>query len=265
MKHIDFKIIFVDVDETILYHHKNKHEYDKKSIDALKRAQNKGVKVVISTARPYDSLEKTGIFDLLTPDAVISCNGTAACVGNKLIYSDSFTEETVANIISVCNELNLVVEVSTPFERYFTMPINDYVKEYLKVFYDTLPPIRKDFKGEDVNAMLIYSPKELDDLMYSKLNKDITGYRFTPFGIDMHTHDVSKADGMNKVLEYFNIPKEQSLSIGDSFGDVAMFRNSGISVAMGNAKDIIKEKATFVTYKINHHGVRHALKFLKII
>ena len=73
-KNSDIKIIFTDVDWTILNHGHGKHVYDKKSLDALRKAQSNGVKVFISTARPHESLKITGFFDEFKPDGMILSN-----------------------------------------------------------------------------------------------------------------------------------------------------------------------------------------------
>ena len=140
MRNEDIKIIFVDIDNTILWHHNNKHDFDKKSLKALRKAQEMyGVKVVITTARPYDSAVSTHLFNYINPDAIIGCNGTNAIVDNRIIYSDAFPADLVTNVIDTCSSLGIVVEVSTPLNRYFSMEPNEYVDYYFQVFHETIP------------------------------------------------------------------------------------------------------------------------------
>lgn len=259
------KIVFVDIDETILYHHGKRHDFDKRSIRALKKMQKNGVKVVIATARPYDSALCTGVFDLIQPDAVVTCNGTVASVGSKILYSDAFSRNIVDNVLNTCKLLNFVVEVATPFDRYFTGEPNEYVFEYFKVYHETVPEIRTNFENQDVNALLIFSPKEFDKDLYLKLDDSINGFRFTKCGIDVRTHIVGKADGMKAVMDYFGFSKTDAMSIGDSLGDISMFEMTEFPVAMGNAHPQAKEKACFVTKHIARHGVKHALKHFKLL
>lgn len=267
MRNEEVKIIFVDIDNTILWHHKGHHDFDMKSIKALNKVQEKyGVKVVLATARPFDSAYGTGIFDLMKPDAVVGCNGTNVLVGKKVIYSDAFPKEIVHNVIDTCTELGIVVEVSTPFGRYFSMAPNEYVDEYFSVFHETLPMVKKNFDKEDVNALLVFAPEEFDNDIQAKLDKSIECVRFTRCGVDLRTHIISKADGVRATLKYFGLNENQAMSIGDSmFGDAPMFTVTKYSVAMGNGSDQLKEKAAYKTWHIKHHGVKHALKKLKLL
>ena len=69
MRNQDIKIMFIDIDDTILSHRNGKNRFDKKSLKAVRLAQEKyGVKVVIATGRPYDSASCTGVFNFVNPD-----------------------------------------------------------------------------------------------------------------------------------------------------------------------------------------------------
>ena len=74
----NIKIIFVDIDWTILNH--DIHDWDYDSLAALKKAQEKGILIYLCTARPYDSVLNTGIFDYLKPDGIICTNGAVAFI-----------------------------------------------------------------------------------------------------------------------------------------------------------------------------------------
>ena len=76
----DIKIIFSDIDWTILDH--VTHSFDIASINALKAAQKRGILVYLATARPYLSMEQTGLLDLITPDGVICTNGSVAFIND---------------------------------------------------------------------------------------------------------------------------------------------------------------------------------------
>jgi hydroxymethylpyrimidine pyrophosphatase-like HAD family hydrolase len=62
------------------------------------------------------------------------------------------------------------------------------------------------------------------------------------------------------MAEYYNIPIENTVAIGDNFNDVPMLEVAGLSVAMGNADPSVKEIADVVTLTNNEHGVAHAIE-----
>jgi len=260
----EIKIIFTDLDETIYNHSNNKHVFDIKSIKALTKAQKKGCKVFISTARPYDSLLQTGIFDVFKPDGVVVANGTVVYIGDQLIRNDYFPLDIARKVMEVCDKYNICVEVSAKKDRYFTLPVDDYVKGYFEVYHETVPEIHK-YNDEEACAILIFSPEELDETFKKEFPPNLNLLRFTKYGIDLRYHYIDKSQGVEDVIKYYGFDKSQSMSFGDSIGDVGMFKCTGISVSMGNGRAIAKENATFISKPIEKHGVRYALKKYKII
>jgi hydroxymethylpyrimidine pyrophosphatase-like HAD family hydrolase len=58
------------------------------------------------------------------------------------------------------------------------------------------------------------------------------------------------------------IPKEKIATIGDMPNDVLMFEKSGFSIAMGNASDEVKSKASATTKSNEEEGFAHAVEEL---
>ena len=75
----------------------------------------------------------------------------------------------------------------------------------------------------------------------------------------------SKATGIEYVLRHFNIAKEDSFVFGDSNNDIEMMEYAGHSIAMGNATEECKEKASYITGDILEHGIYDAMKFYNLI
>ena len=71
---------------------------------------------------------------------------------------------------------------------------------------------------------------------------------------------LNKGDALKILIEHMGISKENIMSFGDSLADIPMLNNSGISVAMGNAKDELKAVSDYVAESVFEHGV---LKFLE--
>lgn len=76
---------------------------------------------------------------------------------------------------------------------------------------------------------------------------------------------VNKGRGLAILKERLTIPEDHLIAIGDNENDVEMFKEAGISVAMGNAKDPVKQQADFVAADNDHDGAAEFLeKFLKL-
>jgi Cof subfamily protein (haloacid dehalogenase superfamily) len=74
----------------------------------------------------------------------------------------------------------------------------------------------------------------------------------TPPGFDKGTF----VDALSRRLD---IPLQNIATIGDMSNDLPMFRQSGISFAMGNASDAVKQQATYVTSSNLEDGFAKAM------
>ena len=257
------KIIFVDIDWTILNH--RIHDWDYNSLKTLKEAQNKGILVYICTARPYDSVLHTGLFEVFNPDGIISTNGGVAFVKDEVLFSHSIPEEIVKKTEEVANRHNLVIEMSTDRGRYFTAhEDNKWVKEYFKSYAETIPPVIKN-KSDNVSAMLLFAPEEMDKMLIKELPNEIRYYRFDLYGVDLCYFQNSKGEAIKDVLKHLNIDKENAAGAGDDYGDIPMFEAVGTSIAVGNGKEEVKAAASYVAPPIDESGLAFALKDLGII
>ncbi len=256
---MNIKIIFVDIDWTILDH--NLHDWDYETIDVLKEAQKKGILVYLNTARPYDSVVHTGLFNIFTPDGVVCTNGGVTFCGDELLYANTIPEDIVRSIEKICNKHHLVLELSQNKERYFTAKPNVYVHNYFSVYAETIPPIKK-YENKDVSAILLFAPMKYDEVLKKEFPKEMNYLRFDNFGVDVGYFQNTKGDAVKKVLKHLGLKKEESVSAGDSFDDVTMFKETGVSIAVGNGMDSAKENATIVAPTIGEHGLGQILKDL---
>ena len=261
----DIKIIFTDVDWTILNHGHGKHVYDLKSLKALKKAQENGVKVFINTARPHESLKLTGFFDEFKPDGMILSNGAVIFVEDKIIYHDYMAPSLVKRICEVAKNRDIVVQFVSEYERWISAPINSDAQQYFDVFFEKIPEIR-GYNEENVSGVLLFCQKDQDEEIIKEINHEgLDVFRLFPYAIDIREHLIRKSDGIKRVLDYFRYSGDDALALGDDIQDIPMFEICKYSAAMDNGNPKAKDSAKYVTYHIDRHGVKKALKYYKVI
>ena len=79
-------------------------------------------------------------------------------------------------------------------------------------------------------------------------------------GADVITKEVSKANGIQPLLDYYQKDWSDIVAFGDSMNDYEMIEKAGNGIAMGNAVDKLKEVADYVTRPIEEEGVSFALR-----
>lgn len=84
-------------------------------------------------------------------------------------------------------------------------------------------------------------------------------------GADVIEKSASKAEGLRRLCEYWKVPLSQTIAFGDSMNDYEIIRMAGTGVAMGNAREELKQAADYVTAPINEDGVWKACVHLGLL
>ena len=255
----EIKIIFVDIDWTLLNHKYKPGRYDKSSIRALKRVQKKGIKVFICTARPYHSVEQVGFFNYFKPDGIITGNGGLIIYNNEIIYGPTMDQKEFEKLCELALSLNVNLEFIRAYDAYLIAPPNEAVYKLIETYPENIPEVM-DFHNQKVISCALFAPKELDELIRPNFPKSFYYYRYHDYGVDIASYPHIKGEAVKIVLDYLKIDKEQAMAIGDDDQDISMFDYVKYGVAMGNAKENVKKSASFITKDIDHHGVRFVIK-----
>jgi Cof subfamily protein (haloacid dehalogenase superfamily) len=81
-----------------------------------------------------------------------------------------------------------------------------------------------------------------------------------PYYLDVTHPDANKGEVVRALSALLAIPAAQIATIGDMPNDVPMFRNSGLSIAMGNADSDVQHAASFVTTSNTEEGFATAME-----
>jgi Cof subfamily protein (haloacid dehalogenase superfamily) len=87
----------------------------------------------------------------------------------------------------------------------------------------------------------------------------VSATRSQPYYLDVTHPDANKGAVVRLLSDMLGIPAEAIAVIGDSPNDVLMFREAGLSIAMGNASDAVKAQATAVTASNETEGFARAV------
>ena len=81
-----------------------------------------------------------------------------------------------------------------------------------------------------------------------------------PYYLDITQAQANKGAVVDALSERTGIARERIAAIGDMPNDVAMFRRAGVSIAMGNAEDKVKQQAQHVTDSNEDDGFAKAIR-----
>ena len=103
------------------------------------------------------------------------------------------------------------------------------------------------YENDAVNMMLVLSQHGDDDEYYYERFPELTFYRNGPFSIDIVRKGVSGCQKSFNTLGLNGIP---TYAFGDGINDLALFEACDYGIAMGNAREELKEKPPLFQLKI---------------
>jgi len=250
------KAVFFDIDGTLLECLKGITDITPRVKKAIQALQAKGNYVFIATGRPYAFLNEA-LHDFGF-DGFVLTNGAYVKVKDKCIYEEAIKKEIIKELTYNFEELNI--------EYILQGGTYSYIKdEYKKLhsFYDSYGITKKHLEGnynlEEVDIykieMLCNDNKVIDYcLSLGNANFDYV-HNVEEGSFELYSKTNSKATGILKVLDFLDIPLENSYAFGDGKNDIEMLSTVGCGIAMGNASDYVKSYAKEVTDTVQNDGV----------
>jgi hypothetical protein len=84
--------------------------------------------------------------------------------------------------------------------------------------------------------------------------------RSQPYYLDITHPLANKGTALSEIAKLLGVSLEQTAVIGDVSNDVAMFKRSGLSIAMGNASPDVQQAADLVTDGNEEEGFANAIE-----
>jgi Cof subfamily protein (haloacid dehalogenase superfamily) len=104
--------------------------------------------------------------------------------------------------------------------------------------------------------------KRCEAAMQDALGSDASVIRSQAYYLDITPPGYDKGTFVQAMAKRLSIPLNAIATIGDMQNDLAMFRVSGLSIAMGNATDDVKRQATAVTRSNDDEGFAAAVDMI---
>lgn len=266
---MDYKLICIDMDGTLL---NSKHEISDFNKEMIKKAIEKGVTVAITTGRLY--LSALVYAEMLEIDNyLISSNGCYIknIKNDEVVYEATLTKvqyDRIRESVKKHNLTNLyyntadsvLSEIKFP-EKYAYKSMNENIpmERRIKLIEEVnFDEIYNDYDGKILKAICI--EEELIDNLAKvkeelKTFDDLEVVSSWANNVEIMPAGTSKGEAVKRLAEILGVKQEEIISIGDSENDLSMIKYAGTGVAMGNAIDLIKENAQYVTDTNDNDGV----------
>jgi len=258
---MSYKMIVLDLDDTLL---RDDHSISARTKEALMKAQENGVKVVLASGRPTFgmlpiadelSLAEYGSF-------ILSFNGGKIInyATKEELFSSTLPLTAVKNLYELSQREGVYIhtyvgnEIIAEEGNQYTSIESKLTKLPIKLVNSFVEGVQE----EVVKVLMVGDPdkmKGVEAKLQKELAEEFSVMRSKPFFLEFTEKGVTKGTSLNHLIQKCGIKQEEVIAIGDSYNDQEMIEFAGLGVAMGNAPDDIKAIANHVTDTNMNDGV----------
>ncbi|MFS0788531.1 Cof-type HAD-IIB family hydrolase [Shouchella sp. 1P09AA] len=236
----EIKLIALDMDGTLL---NDNHEISPGNREAIIEARELNVPVMIATGRTRATCGSYAQSLGLQTFLVTANGGEIYNKDGDLIHATHLHEDAVNHVYELRERYGAHVWAASSNGLFRgDLPEDRHNYQWLKFGFDTTDDgVRKEIVAE-------LTERGLTEITNS-----------SPTNIEVNAIGINKANAIKLVCDELGIDMQDVMAVGDSLNDIAMIQEAGLGVAMGNAQDLVKRKADWITATNVNDGVAAAI------
>lgn len=253
------KMLCLDMDDTLLM---DDLTISEQTVDSIKKASQKGIKVVICTGRSIGGIGTyLDLLNLRKEGCYAVCHNGGALYNTcteELITEELYPKEYYTPIIELGHRYQVDIQAYQASNFYIERE-TDRTYRYSKkmnVKATIIPdmsvmdsPLSKILLNGDPSVL-----RELEPEAAQKVKGKLNYFFSKPEFLEFTALNATKGHMMMNLANRLHIKSEEIIAIGDSYNDIHMIQMAGIGVAVENAHEDIKAVADYVTKQDNNHG-----------
>lgn len=182
----------------------------------------------------------------------------------EVLFSDTIPNNVAVKICKRLEEMDLHIQMYGLWSYYCNRD-NEPLKYYESITKDIairylekpLSTLLEESKM-DVYKFLVMVRKEDNAKLFTALEKEnFPGCVITKSGdflVEVISERTSKGTAIAFLADYYNVPIEKTIGIGDQWNDISMIETAGIGIAVKNADEKLKASADVVLEYTNEEG-----------
>ncbi len=259
------KLIITDVDGTLIPDGISK--ITPRYYDVIRELKKRGILFGVASGRQYQSIQR--LFEPIKDDIIyIAENGGFVVYEGKELFYHPLTKKDSEEIVIDTRKIPECMCL------YDTKYVSYYEKGGEEVYYLMKDGYQYDCKlvddllnvSEPCVKYSVYRAEKIEEMTKKEFNPKWSkthqvacgGTRF----MDVTRCDVSKGIALKSVQEKLNILPEETMVFGDNNYDIDMLKQAYYSFAVGNARQEVKEIASYITSSNQEDGVLRVLETL---
>jgi Cof subfamily protein (haloacid dehalogenase superfamily) len=257
------KLVLADVDGTLVTKDKVLTE---RAVTAVRRLHDAGIRFALTSGRPPRGMAML-VEPLALEGPIAGFNGGAFVNPDmSVIEGHALPRDAAETALKIMLDQGLDAWVYTADAWFLRDPEAPHVaRERWTVKFD--PQTTADLPALLDSAVKITGCS--DDLelvarcekaVQDALGDQASAARSQPYYLDVTHRQANKGEVVRWLARRYGIAEAEIATLGDMPNDVSMFKVGGLSIAMGQAADAVKQAATHVTQSYEDEGFARGIE-----
>ncbi len=273
------KLIFLDIDGTLTEPGKNVPPPS--AVEAVRRAREKGHKVVLCSGRNYGMLFPVLEFGF---DGLVASAGGYIEYGGQVVYDCPMTSEQQKKVLDVFKESGIYRTIGGRNCSYTDEGFKEFLaanaqsransellrwRIQIENELNILP--MSEYDGEPIYGMAFMSRgkerlekpmQELqDEFDFCIQDQDACGI----VNGELASKAFNKGKAVERLCGFLGVSRKDTIAVGDSMNDLEMLQAVETAVCMANGSPALQKLAHMVCPPVTEDGLYHAFEKLQLI
>jgi Cof subfamily protein (haloacid dehalogenase superfamily) len=248
-------LVISDIDGTLIT---SNHEIAESTRKAAMRLYERGINLSLCSSRPPRSIRPLAeTLALRSPFAAF--NGALIVTSDgEVKLRSTLPSAIIARLKAITDEFGLGLWLYDEAD-WWVATRDAFVEreEHTSGFVPRIEGYDERLKGEATKLTVVGRPElvaQAEQRVLTLLASEVSASRSKPRFLDVTAYGIHKGSAVRRIASVFNVTPAQVAVIGDGPNDIEMFREAGVSIAMGQGVDEVIEAARFITSSNDNDG-----------
>lgn len=248
-------LVISDIDGTLIT---SNHEIAESTRQAAERLYQRGIHLSLCSSRPPRSIRPLAeTLALRSPFAAFNGALIVTADGEVKLRS-AIAPAVIARIKAIADDFGITVWLYDEVD-WWVAGYDAFVEreEHTSGFSPRVEGYDERLGREAAKLTVVGKPElvaQAERRVLTELATEVSASRSKPRFLDVTLYGIHKGSAVRRIASVFNVSPAQVAVIGDGPNDIEMFREAGLSIAMGQGVDEVIAAARFITSSNDNDG-----------
>lgn len=265
-----YRLMATDIDGTLI---RNDMSLSERTKNTVRKAVLAGLVIAPCSGRGPGPLKK--VSDLFEVPVPLVCYNGAVVIDGKTgekIYEKPMKKEDAVDVYLKGRKIGMAMEVWTTDNELGYDSWNEFTEFYqlnstkkreeITLIGDDLSifekPIAKVLWHQDPSVITPLIKKSEEYIIREK--REMVCATSQDFLLEFTHTDATKAMGIKALSDYYSIPHDETIGIGDGLNDISMIKYAKLGIAMANAHPEVIKAADYIAPSNEEDGVAFVIE-----